>query len=298
MGDITNIDLYQFLGVPDDSTEKEILTAYRKKAIKCHPDKNPDNPAAAETFIKLSKAVEILTDKAAKISYDRLRKARKAKEKRDAALDATRKKFKQDLEERERSVRDDYVDEAAEAKKLRDLVERIRADGSRKLEEEKEMLRKQIETEIVEKAEAHDNEQKSYTLKVRWNSAKSADANPTYDYDTLMEIFRKFGTITNLVISGKKKGLALVEFSSYLSAHVLSEQESLGSSSDPLRISWVGDKPTPSTKFNRTPFSSESANFSNPGLVNDRDYESLTLMRLRQAEERKRLEEQIATEDD
>ncbi|EDV23733.1 uncharacterized protein TRIADDRAFT_57226 [Trichoplax adhaerens] len=280
MGDITNIDLYQFLGVPDDSTEKEITVsahliiddcAYRKKAIKCHPDKNPDNPAAAETFIKLSKAVEILTDKAAKISYDRLRKARKAKEKRDAALDATRKKFKQDLEERERSVRDDYVDEAAEAKKLRDLVERIRADGSRKLEEEKEMLRKQIETEIVEKAEAHDNEQKSYTLKVRWNSAKSADANPTYDYDTLMEIFRK---------------------------HVLSEQESLGSSSDPLRISWVGDKPTPSTKFNRTPFSSESANFSNPGLVNDRDYESLTLMRLRQAEERKRLEEQIATEDD
>lgn len=45
----------------------QIKRAYRKKALKCHPDKNPDDPKAAETFNQLSKALEILCDKEARV---------------------------------------------------------------------------------------------------------------------------------------------------------------------------------------------------------------------------------------
>ena len=45
---------------------------YRKKALKCHPDKNPDDPNAANTFHVLSKALEILTDAPARAAYDKV----------------------------------------------------------------------------------------------------------------------------------------------------------------------------------------------------------------------------------
>jgi len=45
-----------------------VKKAYRKKALVCHPDKNPDNPKAAELFHQLSKALEILTDESARVS--------------------------------------------------------------------------------------------------------------------------------------------------------------------------------------------------------------------------------------
>jgi DnaJ family protein C protein 17 len=61
-------DFYGFLEVDAESNEKEIAKAYRKKALQCHPDKNPDNPAAAEKFRKLSRIFEILSDTAAKVS--------------------------------------------------------------------------------------------------------------------------------------------------------------------------------------------------------------------------------------
>lgn len=46
----------------------QIKKGYRKKALYCHPDKNPNNPKAAELFHELSRALEILTDTSARVT--------------------------------------------------------------------------------------------------------------------------------------------------------------------------------------------------------------------------------------
>jgi curved DNA-binding protein CbpA len=43
MDRVKDLDLYQLLEVEQDADEKTLKTAYRKKALTCHPDKNPDN---------------------------------------------------------------------------------------------------------------------------------------------------------------------------------------------------------------------------------------------------------------
>lgn len=73
----------------------QITKAYRKKALKCHPDKNPDNKEAAELFHELSKALEVLTDAKARAAYDAVLKAKEKARLRTQALDSKRKKFKQ-----------------------------------------------------------------------------------------------------------------------------------------------------------------------------------------------------------
>ena len=55
-------DLYQVLGVKRGASEKEIKSAYRKLALKYHPDRNQNNPAAADKFKEVSAAYDILGD--------------------------------------------------------------------------------------------------------------------------------------------------------------------------------------------------------------------------------------------
>lgn len=65
-----NEDPYQVLGVSKDATETEIQRAYRKLALKHHPDRNPDDPTTAEKFKKASEAYEILKDPEKRNAYD------------------------------------------------------------------------------------------------------------------------------------------------------------------------------------------------------------------------------------
>ncbi|MHA7820545.1 MAG: DnaJ C-terminal domain-containing protein [Erythrobacter sp.] len=64
-------DPYRTLGVARTASEKEIKSAYRKLAKELHPDKNKDNPKAAEKFSDATRAYDLLSDKDKRAQFDR-----------------------------------------------------------------------------------------------------------------------------------------------------------------------------------------------------------------------------------
>lgn len=64
-------DYYEILGVSKGASEDEMKKAYRKLAIKFHPDKNPDDPTAEEKFKEAAEAYEVLSNAEKRAQYDR-----------------------------------------------------------------------------------------------------------------------------------------------------------------------------------------------------------------------------------
>jgi molecular chaperone DnaJ len=63
-------DYYEVLGVSRGATAEDLKRAFRKLAMQFHPDRNPDNPTAAERFKECSEAYEVLSDPDKRRSYD------------------------------------------------------------------------------------------------------------------------------------------------------------------------------------------------------------------------------------
>lgn len=64
-------DYYEVLGVSRDTTAAELKKIYRKLALECHPDRNPDDPTAEERFKEISEAYAVLADPDKRARYDR-----------------------------------------------------------------------------------------------------------------------------------------------------------------------------------------------------------------------------------
>lgn len=282
---------YELLGVHLESTEKEILRAYRRKALSCHPDKNPDNPKAGELFIEISDAVKVLTDKSARAAFDKVLKAKEAAKLRTKAFDAKRKKFKEDLEKRETDAQQEKENDVTAAERLAAEITRLREEGSRLLKEQQELIEKQLAEE------RENNVLITPKLKVKWKASKHDHQNGGYNEDILMELFQKYGHVTGIVLS-RKNGMAIVEYEKSSHADMALEFEK-GLEENPVLITWLEclapntAKPAAPTSTSVPPEHIQEAASS----ISDKDFENIVLMKMRQAEERKRLTQQLLEQD-
>ncbi|XP_076983601.1 dnaJ homolog subfamily C member 17 isoform X2 [Tamandua tetradactyla] len=293
--ELLQMDLYALLGIEEKAADKEVKKAYRQKALSCHPDKNPDNPRAAELFHQLSQALEVLTDAAARAAYDKVRKAKKQAAERTQKLDERRKKVKLDLEAREQQAQAHGSEEEEESRSTRTLEQeiiRLREEGSRQLEEQQRLIREQIcqerEQRLRGKAEYSEGKE-TPKLKLKWKCQKEDESKGGYSKDVLLQLFQKYGEVLNLVLSSRKAGTAVVEFATIKAAE-LAVQNEVGLVDNPLKISWLEGQP-------RGTMGSSHQGLSQGSVLSERDYESLVMMRMRQAAERQQLIAQMQEED-
>ncbi|GBP41804.1 DnaJ homolog subfamily C member 17 [Eumeta japonica] len=283
---IEDVDLYELLGIHITATESEIKSSYRKKALKCHPDKNPDDPKAAETFHQLSKALEILTDVSAKAAYDRVLKAKAAAKLRHKELDSKRQKLKEDLERRERyAAFENASSPLTDEQKLAAEVIRLRKEGSQLLQEEQKRMREEILRSRRNLNEPYWDSSLN-RIKIKWKADKNDPTNGGYDETTLQKILKKYGDIVTLIVSGKRNGSALVEFSSKEASDMAIQLEK-GLPGNPITLKLINNEPIFKSK----------QEYGEPNLISDRDYESLVLRRMRQAAERQELIKEMMKEE-
>lgn len=64
-------DYYEILGIGRDADDQQIKAAYRKLALQHHPDRNPNNPEAEESFKECAEAYSVLSDAQKRAAYDR-----------------------------------------------------------------------------------------------------------------------------------------------------------------------------------------------------------------------------------
>ena len=71
----TETDFYKILGVEKTASAEEIKSAYKKIAIKYHPDRNPGDKEAEEKFRQAAEAYDVLRDPEKRSRYDQFGKA-------------------------------------------------------------------------------------------------------------------------------------------------------------------------------------------------------------------------------
>lgn len=216
-------DFYDLLGVAASATESELRRAYRKTALKYHPDKVGNDQAALDKFHLLSIAYEVLLDQDVRQLYDNARRAREEKKERDAAYEGRRKALKEELELRESAGVAGFKrkrEEAQEEEAFQRELKRLAADGARRRKEREEMLRKEAaeeqqrergvateaEAEAAATKPAQTNGERNFSdedrsVKLRW--LPEAQITTT----DLESRFKRFGKIQDTVINSKPKKL-------------------------------------------------------------------------------------------
>lgn len=255
----SNQDYYALLDIPAAANESEIRRAYRRTALKYHPDKIA-NPTAADIdkFHTLQIAYDVLCDPDVRQLYDNAREARLRKQREREMMGAAKRKMREDLEARERAgatedgatqgVKRSWMADDDAEEKLQREIERIAEDGRRRRREAEEKLKKELDEE---QKKVHEEEEEARKAADRSNQRvdRSKDAGVPeleravkvrwiregrgleLDIDRLALLFAPFGKIENTFMLkdkrqriGEKKekktvATGVIVFVSIVSAH-------------------------------------------------------------------------------
>ena len=306
-------------------TDGEIKKAYRRKALKLHPDKRAasERDRAQKEFDALQKAYDVLLDPEARAALENLARARAASRVRDEAQDAKRRKMREDLERRERRAAAGKTEEEEAKERLRVELARLRRDfKTRKRAYDAETAAERASASAstaapAPAAPASPPEHLFRTVKVAWRR----DAGD-YPVHKLRDVYAKLGAVEDIVIRDgkKKKGSALVVFADERAAE-RAARAAAGDPANPLlavraatrgaahscasgdggargaggpggsRAGGGADGVPTGEGGGAVPGASSGGNVAN------RDYESVVLANMRRAEERARLVAEMEKEE-
>ncbi|OLL26012.1 Pre-mRNA-splicing factor cwf23 [Neolecta irregularis DAH-3] len=323
-------DYYKLLNLDLNAVQKDLDRAFRKTALRYHPDKTKD-PTAIERFHLLQVAYDVLSDPAARATYDQTRRAAEAKRKREEMYDFERSKMKEDLENREGAAKRQKGDYDEAQRNFQVHLERLRTEGAQLRRKREEVLRAERGSRDAKEEEKNLNISSLFTeddrtLKVRLK--KGTDGEKV----NIKELFEKFGSTESVVVKGRT---ALIVYKDIAAAHAAFLNKRTDSSFGLIRdISWLNGR-EPDLSFHNTAPATENDGLANgsqkeptavkfsfspgvlktagssgfssfpgpyngietPSSLSNLDYESITMMRLRQAE-KKRLEQEIRTREE
>ncbi|KAG6869240.1 hypothetical protein C0993_009105 [Termitomyces sp. T159_Od127] len=256
------VNPYELLDVKVESTEQEIRTAYRKRSLKVHPDRNPNNADAARKFHELNQAYELLLDPLRRLALDAKLRLKQARAERFKSYDNKRKNMVEELEAREREFKKRKEEQEKEEIRRWHETEEIKDQG-RKLREEKERdlrQREEKKRQAAEEAQEDDLAAPSLgsmdtTVRLKYNLKSHPELTTV---ESIAKVLAPFGQTDDdsIVLSLKsskkaankppKFGTALVPFKQIgnaFAAVCASGRPERGL--DGIEIDWVGGKEPP-----------------------------------------------------
>ncbi|KAF1796511.1 hypothetical protein V8B55DRAFT_1469639 [Mucor lusitanicus] len=308
------VDYYELLGLEITASAKEIKNAYRRKALKVHPDKNP-SPDAAVLFHALTQAQDLLLDPKKRSEYDQKHRTRQERQKKKQEMDSKRRHAQDELEKREQEAKRAKTDQNQAKAEYEAQLAKLREEGAKRRQED---WASPAEGSATQEPVPH-AETELGALKIKWKYKKY-----NFSEQDLLDILNPIAEVDSLALSSKKKGSASVLFKSVVDAYnVMTKKETHPALSQFENITWLTGKPPSivekmtraeemkkearaalfstnnrSTAATGTPLfttGSQSSFFktfnipsnlkgSMSSKMSDDDYESITLMKMRQAE--------------
>lgn len=264
----STIDFYDLLSLPAAFSQHELDRAWRRTALKYHPDKVGTDIAAAEKFHLAQIGYDILSDSTVKTLYDNARNAREQKERARKMFEGERKRMREDLESREERG----TKRAREEEDFEKELQRLAEDGRRRRRDREAGRRREM---MAEEAAANDGSRTPPTattqtavpphppatsvaeldrsVKVRWYPSPSIPI----DKDRLIALFSRFGKVESAFLmktktrrtgplrEKKEVATGIAVFASVVGAHTAVEdakKQAGGEWGCIESVGWAGDR--------------------------------------------------------